>query len=396
MKIHRHLILEIFKAANDIFFEGGYADKTIEHYLKVNRKWGARDRKFFAENVYDMVRWWRKLWFIVGKNPNTDINDHWKILGVLWKLRQKEIPAEKEFEFLKSLKLPTDFSQAVEHSIPDWLDELGQNQLGRRWAAVLTKLNEPAEVVLRVNTLKVSRKVLRESLLKEGIEASELEEYPEGLLLKERKNVFVTEAFKSGLFEVQDANSQLVAPFLNPKAGMRVIDACAGAGGKALHLATLMGNKGKVVALDIHGHKLDDLQKRARRNHIDIIETRVIDSTKVIKRLEASADRVLLDVPCTGLGVLRRNPDTKWKLTPEKIQELEAIQSDILKRYSNMTKVGGELVYSTCSILPIENQQIVEKFLNGNSNWEQIEERCCFPEDTGYDGFFMTRLKRIR
>ena len=141
--------------------------------------------------------------------------------------------------------------------------------------------------------------------------------------MEERQNIFTRQQFKDGLFEVQDAGSQLIAPFIQPLSGQRVIDACAGGGGKTLHLAALMQNKGRIIALDTEAWKLDELKKRARRaGASDIIETRVIDSSKVIKRLENSADRVLLDVPCSGLGVLRRNPDAKWKLSPEFIEEV--------------------------------------------------------------------------
>lgn len=396
MKIHRHLIIEIFKAIEDIFFQNGHADKVVERALKNNRKWGARDRRFFAENVYDMVRWWRKLWFLVDSEPSQNEEDLWKVLGVLWKLREKEIPNYKEFDFLKKTEIPKNLPRVIEHSIPDWLDALGSEQLGDQWELSLKELNKPADVILRTNTLKTKRESLIQALDREDIQTRVLDDYPEAVLLKERKNVFITDAYKKGLFEVQDANSQRVAPLLSPQPGMRVIDACAGAGGKALHLATLMENKGKIIALDIHSSKLEELQKRARRNGIHIIETRTVDSTKVVKRLEGSADRVLLDVPCTGLGVLRRNPDTKWKLSIDRVRELMEIQRDILDRYSRMTKVGGELVYSTCSILPSENDTIVEKFLESNTNWEKLEAHICFPHKTGYDGFFMARLRRVK
>jgi 16S rRNA (cytosine967-C5)-methyltransferase len=216
------------------------------------------------------------------------------------------------------------------------------------------------------------------------------------LKLKERRNVFTTEAFKNGLFEVQDGASQQVAPLLDVHPGMRVIDACAGAGGKTLHLAALLGNKGKIIALDVHARKLEELRKRCSRAGVDVVETRLIESAKTIKRLEKSADRVLLDVPCSGLGVLRRNPDTKWKISPEEITHLKALQAEILATYSNMVIDGGRLVYATCSCLPSENERQVESFLAANpGKWRLVEERKFAPGENGYDGFYAAALIRL-
>jgi 16S rRNA (cytosine967-C5)-methyltransferase len=176
---------------------------------------------------------------------------------------------------------------------------------------------------------------------------------------------------------------------------MRVIDACAGAGGKSLHLAALLKNKGRIVALDTVDWKLEELKKRAKRaGAADIIETRVIESMKSIKRLYDSADRLLLDVPCSGLGVLKRNPDAKWKLSEEFIKEVRQTQSTILNEYSPMVKPGGLMVYSTCSILPSENEKQVETFLNSNQGkFELIEENHLLPSE-GFDGFYMALIRR--
>ncbi|MBT8305011.1 MAG: RsmB/NOP family class I SAM-dependent RNA methyltransferase, partial [Bacteroidia bacterium] len=205
-----------------------------------------------------------------------------------------------------------------------------------------------------------------------------------------------TEAFKNGLFEVQDASSQLVAEFLDVKPGMRVVDACAGAGGKTLHLAALMENKGQIIALDIYDNKLKELKRRARRNGAHNIEPRHIESTKVIKKLYNKADRVLIDAPCSGLGVLKRNPDAKWKLDPEFLSRVKQTQQEILQKYSRMVKDGGKLVYATCSILPSENQEQVKSFLTSDSGKEFtfIEEKVILSHKTGYDGFYMALMQR--
>ena len=179
---------------------------------------------------------------------------------------------------------------------------------------------------------------------------------------------------------------------LDPQPGERIADACAGAGGKTLHLAALMKNKGKILALDIHDYKLNELKIRTRRAGVDIVETRVIDSSKVIKRLADSFDRVLLDVPCSGMGVLRRNPDSKWKLNPEEIQKMQSLQKEILGSYSKMVKPGGILVYATCSLLPSENQKQVEAFMG--EGWTLLQEIVVLPDEGRGDGFYAAKLKR--
>jgi 16S rRNA (cytosine967-C5)-methyltransferase len=214
------------------------------------------------------------------------------------------------------------------------------------------------------------------------------------LRLKQRQNIFQLPSFKDGLFEVQDAGSQAIAPFLQVEPGMRVIDACAGGGGKTLHLAALTQNKGKIVAMDTEGWKLEELMKRAKRAGASNIETRVIDSAKVIKRLEGTADRLLLDVPCSGLGVIRRNPDAKWKLSLEFVEKVKTLQQKILTEYSTMVKPGGKMVYSTCSLLPSENEKQVEQFLEGNGKtFTLITSKTILPSQ-GFDGFFMALLQR--
>jgi len=216
------------------------------------------------------------------------------------------------------------------------------------------------------------------------------------LILDERTNVFRNPAFKEGLFEVQDGSSQLVASALAVEPGMRVIDACAGAGGKSLHLASLMENKGKVLSMDLEEWKLQQTKLRARRAGVSIIERKVIEGSKTIKRLKESADRLLLDVPCSGLGVLRRNPDTKWKLSKESIEKVQQTQQDILQSYPSMLKPGGQMVYATCSILPSENQDQVNKFLasEAGKDFELIEDHKVLSQESGFDGFYIARLQK--
>ncbi|MBP9744781.1 MAG: RsmB/NOP family class I SAM-dependent RNA methyltransferase, partial [Saprospiraceae bacterium] len=195
--------------------------------------------------------------------------------------------------------------------------------------------------------------------------------------------------------EVQDYASQQVGLFVKPAPGDWVIDACAGGGGKALHLAALMQNKGRIVALDTDQFKLENLKKRSKRAGAQIIEARWIENNKVIKRLEGTADKLLLDVPCSGSGVLRRNPDAKYRITPEYIADLKLKQEHILQSYSRMVKIGGEMVYVTCSLFPEENEDQIQLFLKANPTFQLVEEKHLWPSEFGYDGFYMAKLTRV-
>ena len=392
MKLHNNTIRGVHQALEAIFEEGQYADKVIERTLKSNPKWGAKDRSFIAETTYEMVRWWRLVNFL---SPS---KDPWDLFGTYWLMQGQELPNWDEFARLQPEKIKSKYESITDpgllESIPGWLQTLGSKELGEKWEAEIHALNEEAEVVLRVNTLKTTRERLKNLLQADGIATYLVKGYPDALVLETRQNVFRHPSFKEGLFEVQDASSQLVAAALQVEPGMRVIEACAGAGGKSLHLAALMGNKGKVISMDVEEWKLQQAKLRARRNGVSIFEPKVIEGSKTIKRLKESADRLLLDVPCSGLGVLRRNPDTKWKLSPESIQKVQATQQEILQSYPSMLKKGGQLVYATCSVLPSENEEQVNKFLESEAgkDFELIEDRKVLAQESGFDGFYIARL----
>jgi 16S rRNA (cytosine967-C5)-methyltransferase len=397
VKLHPVLIKAVVEALNDIFKNGKYADKVIERLLKSNPKWGSRDRAFLAETIYECVRWWR-LYAYLSQSVSLSIDEVKGVVGAHLVLKYEQNLEEfksLDFEKLKSRKAEIS-DRAIKHSIPDWLDDMGVNELGEaQFEAELVALNKPAQVVLRCNELKTSVLDLQKKLRALEWETKTTPLSKDALVLQKRTNVFQSELFKNGFFEVQDAGSQTIAPFLQVEPGMRVVDACAGAGGKSLHLATLMQNKGRIIALDTEGWKLEELQRRARRNGIFNIETRTIDTTKVVKRLYETADRVLLDVPCSGLGVLRRNPDTKWKLKPDFIDEIRATQATILENYAKIARVGGKIVYATCSILPSENENQVKAFLEKNKNYKWLNERKITPATEGFDGFYMALLERV-
>ncbi len=420
------LVRAVAHALQTIFQENRYADKVIEQTLKQNPKAGSHDRAFIAETTYEVVRYYRLYCHFLGKTPTAEA-EWWQLVGIHFLLKGVVLPDWREFEPLRgsgstaftpsgkgaftprispniavngaypdgvNAVLPV-LPRALRESIPDWLDELGSAELSNRWDDTLHQLNQPAQVVLRTNRLRTDRKALQTALLSEGIDTKPVGP-GEALVLTRRQNVFRTQAFRDGWFEVQDFSSQLVAPLLAPEPGMRVVDACAGGGGKTLHLAALLQNRGSIIALDTFAWKLDELRARARRAGASNIETRPIENRKTIKRLYGSADRLLLDVPCSGLGILRRNPDAKWKLALQQIEQLRVIQQDILQAYSPITKPGGSMVYATCSILPSENERQVETFLQSPAgrDFRLMEQRSILPQDEGFDGFFIALLER--
>lgn len=403
--LHPLLVRLVAQNLRAIFQENRYADKVIEQALRSNPKAGSRDRAFVAETTYEVLRYYRLNVEILGISPSSEF-DFWQLIGVHLSLKNVTLPDWQEFKSLKTKEFSAkikkalgspdvDLPRRVRESIPDWLDELGETELSAQWDETLHWLNKPAQVVIRTNRLRTTPLELQEALRAEKVD-TQLIPNSDALELSVRKNVFQTSVFRKGWFEVQDYSSQLVAPLLAPEPGMRVVDACAGGGGKTLHLAALMQNKGSIIALDTHAWKLDELRNRARRAGATNIETRTIESRKTIKRLFGSADRLLLDVPCSGLGILRRNPDAKWKLQPAQIQQLRATQQEILQGYSAITKPGGQMVYATCSILPSENQEQIELFLKSDAgkDFKWLKERRILPQDDGFDGFYMALLER--
>ena len=402
MRLHRNLVFTTIDSLMAIFNEGEYADKVVARALKKDKRWGSHDRKFVAETIYEIVRWKRLYVEIAEVKEPFDRDKIWRIFAVWAVLRGYNLPDWKYFEETPVRRIKGKFDELTKtrkfkESIPDWMDELGVKELGEDiWTKELAAQNEQAKVILRVNKLKTTKEKLRALLMDLNIETEFHNDYPDALILTERANVFLTDAFKDGLFEVQDASSQLVAYFLDVKPGMRVVDTCAGAGGKTLHLASLMENKGQLIAMDLYESKLKQLKIRAKRNGAFNIEPRVIESTKTIKKLHEKADRVLIDAPCSGLGVLKRNPDSKWKLQPEFIENIKKIQAEVLENYSKIVKPGGKLVYATCSVLPSENQEQIKHFLSTEIGKEFtfVQDKKVLAHESGFDGFYMALLER--
>jgi len=402
LRLHRNLVYTVIDSIRDIFNEGIYADKAVEKALKRDKRWGSRDRKFVAETIYEIVRWKRLYAEIAEVKEPFDRNNLWRLFSVWCVLKGIALPDWNQIEPTPSRRIKGKFDELSKirkfrESIPDWIDEVAVSELGEElWTKELAALNKQAEVILRTNTLNTTKEELQKELQDESIFTEFIPNHSDALRLVERANVFRTEVFKKGYFEVQDASSQLVAEYLDVAPGMKVIDTCAGAGGKTLHLASFMKNKGQIIAMDIYESKLKKLKIRARRNKVHNIDTRVIDSTKPIKKLYNKADRVLIDAPCSGIGVLRRNPDSKWKLQPEFLDNIKKVQQDILQKYSKMVISGGKLVYATCSVLPSENQNQITEFLASESgkDFKLIKDNKVFAHTSGFDGFYMALLEK--
>lgn len=400
MRLHKNLVVAVIKILDGTFNQNFYADKTIEKILKSDKRWGSRDRGFIAETSYEIIRWKRLYSQISETKSPYKYGELWKMFSVWAVLKGIQLPNWKEFENTPTRRIKGKFDSLVKirkfrESIPDWLDKTGCDELGEnRWTSELSALNEKANVIIRANSLKINVNDLRKELQKEDIQVEKINGFPEALKLRERKNLFKTKAFQNGYFELQDASSQLVAPFLKAEKGMKICDVCAGAGGKTLHLSAITENKGQIIAMDIFKNKLFELKRRAKRNNAFNIETRLIENNKSIKRLHGKIDRLLIDAPCSGLGVLRRNPDSKWKLSQNFLDKIKDTQQEILKRYSPMLKENGKLVYATCSILPSENELQIKRFLKTEQGkkFKVEDEKKISPAQSGFDGFYMARL----
>ncbi len=400
IKKYRPLIEQIFDALELVFTHGKMADQALETVMKKNKKWTVYDRSFVAETFYELIRNWRFLWTITGREPDIKRHFLWEILGTQLVLKEEKLPGVYLFKNVIPHKIEEKAEKykkvrALRESVPDWLDKLGEKEVGKGWTSILAALNKPPKLILRTNTLKTNKEILQQKLKEEGVETDALEFVSDALELPFNRNVFRTIPFHDGWFEVQDAASQVVAHYMDVQPGMRVVDACAGAGGKSLHIAALMKNKGKLLAMDNKEWKLKELNRRAARAGAGVIETRLIDSSKVFKRLEGSADRLLLDVPCSGTGVLRRNPDIKWKLQQEELDRLKIIQAEIIDEYCIMTKVGGKMIYVTCSILPSEGEEQVATFIKKHSEFKLLDQLRLNPDKEGYDGFYLAMMERI-
>ncbi|MFU8892279.1 MAG: RsmB/NOP family class I SAM-dependent RNA methyltransferase [Luteolibacter sp.] len=391
MKIHRILAEAAADILREVFRNAKVLDHTLADAFSNNPRWGKRDRAFIAETVFEVTRWRRALEFIaVSPEVNAlcaaqwmrmelDLPDWWKHAGAS--------PAEMRDRETALATQP----RAIRESIPDWLDQVGESELGDAWENEIHALNQRAPVFLRVNTLLATREEVIAWLHENHVETAIVDGLPEALVLPPGK-MLPKPLRNDGRIEIQDAGSQMIAPLLDLRPGQRVIDACAGAGGKALHLAALMQNDGRLYAMDVDEKKLHELKFRARRARVTCIVPKPILETTPAD-FENIADRLLIDAPCSGLGTLRRQPDLKWRLKPAQLDRVRGIQRDILASYPAMVKPGGRLVYATCSILPSENRAAIQPLLD-SGNWELADEAPVSPAATGFDGFYAAAITR--
>lgn len=391
MKMHRILAEAAAAVVKSVFKDHKVLDHALSAAFEENPKWGRRDRSFIAETVFEVVRWRRALSFVA------DSEETKALCAAQWLRMGFEIPGWWTFKGASAADVAareselTGQQRAVRESIPDWLDELGVAELGPAWDAELHALNQRAPVYLRVNTLKQTRERAIEWLGSHQVEARPVDGLPDALVLPPGKSL-PKPLRAEGRVEIQDAGSQLIAPWTGAMPGERVIDACSGAGGKTLHLAALMNNQGRIHALDVEPRKLQELQKRAKRAGVSIIRTGIIDDA-ALGDLAGMADRLLIDAPCSGLGTLKRQPDLKWRLRPAAIDRVRAIQKDLLVKHPAMLKPGGTLVYATCSILPSENRGAVDVLLEAGG-FELLSEHPLSPAATGFDGFYAAVLRK--
>lgn len=390
VKIHRMLAEGCVEMLREVFDQGQVLDRVVDRTFRANPKWGKRDRGFIAETVFDVVRWRRALAHVA------DGDSVEALCAAQWNRKALQIPEWWQWEGCDITGMNAREEalgaepRAIRESIPDWLDARGEAELGESWDAELSALNHRAPVYLRVNRLRFSVEDAIRWLAEHGLIAERVPDAPDALVLQEGKGLPKPLAAE-GLVEIQDAGSQGIAPLLDVQPGMKVIDACAGAGGKTLHLAALMQGKGEIVAMDVSTAKLSELRRRASHAGTRIIRTETWRAD-TLKRYAAWADRVLIDAPCSGLGTLRRQPDLKWRLNEAALEKTKRLQRRLLDHYPALLKPGGKFVYATCSVLPSENTGQLDLLAQRDGRFTIEESVTVSPSRSGWDGFFSARL----
>ncbi|MGH8413532.1 MAG: RsmB/NOP family class I SAM-dependent RNA methyltransferase [Gammaproteobacteria bacterium] len=362
------------------------ADSVMDHYFSTHRKMGSKDRAFAAETVYGCLRRRRELTAlhapVAGEESDTAawLTATWLLKYGGWSARALadagfDGGAVALVERVRALDL-FEFPLAVRANLPDWLCERLVTQFGEAETLALAEaLNQPASVDIRVNTAKTTRAGLQQTLAEAGYDLVPTPHSPLGLRRDKRGPLFTTEAFRSGWFELQDEGSQLVGLLVEAQPKQKIMDFCAGAGGKTLQLASVMGNSGVVYACDVSARRLDRIKPRLKRAGTDIIQRFLIrdEQDRKLAPMHGKMDTVLVDAPCSGTGTLRRNPDIKWKHI--NLAELAALQSRILTAASHLVKPGGRLVYATCSLLDSENSEVIAALLDSHRGFHVLSAR---------------------
>ena len=415
----------------DVATKGAYSNVSLAQTLRAE-KFGDLDRKFCTELVYGTVKAGASLDWKISKylnRPLAKVDE--KILAVLRvgmyqiffldrvpnsAAVNESVELTKKFCGLGASKLvngvlraavrephKSDFptgddlkSLALRNFHPLWLVKLFAEEFGLdATKKILDFDNTEPPLCLRVNFLKTTREKILSALKKFGVEAESSTLAPEGIICCGHGALDKFQPLRDGLCQVQDESSMTAARLLNPQAGEFVIDCCAAPGGKSTHLAELMKNRGRIIAADIYETKLEHIKANAQRLGIKIIEPLLIDARTIGEKFFNQADKILVDAPCSGLGVLRRKADLRWKKNPDELNDLPALQEKILSSAAQTLKRGGFLVYSTCTIIRRENESVVEKFLAAHENFRLVEMKTLLPQVTGTDGFFSAKLERV-
>lgn len=399
-------------------------DGTMGDYLRHRRYIGSTDRAEIAERTYQVMRaharlsWWlakagaqdtprtRALaWVILGERGDpAALFDASKYGPMVLNDEEQALAAALDGNKLDEAP---DMPEAVRVECPPEHEAALRERFGDDFAVEMAAMLNGAPLDLRVNTGKVDRKTLQDSLAKDRVQTDETPFSPWGLRARRKAYLAKTKAFHKGWFDIQDEGSQLIAAVCDAQPGMQVLDFCAGAGGKTLALAAAMQNKGRIVAMDTEKSRLEKARPRFRKAGVhDIIEIRPIEeekSRKWLKRQKGTFDIVLIDVPCSGTGTWRRNPDTRWRTFGPPLEDLLAVQADILNRATKAVKPGGKLVYATCSLLPAENERQIEAFLKEHPDFTLTEQDTPYakgpymrlsPHQHNTDGFFAAILTR--
>jgi 16S rRNA (cytosine967-C5)-methyltransferase len=379
----RRNVLTIFDRARADWNE---APGRLAQAFRAARELRSRERRFVGEAVYGLIRWRRRLEFAIAgsRAPSTlELYLAWLVaeLGLDERLRAELHAAGLDAAALAPAAVEERLNRiadpmarlALAESYPDWIvrvlvDERGLAEAGLLCAA----MNRRAPLTVRANRLKNTREELAARLAEEGVPSHAAPLAPDGLELETHVNAYGLESFRQGRFELQDAASQLVGELVAPPPRGVVVDACAGAGGKTLALGALLGNKGRLVAFDVSERKLVELRRRARRAGLTNVQALTVRADAAPSGFDGACDRVLCDAPCSGLGVLRRNPEARWRLGPGDLAELPLRQRAILEAYAPLVRPGGRLIYATCTVTALENDRVVDGFLAAHPSFEAV------------------------